>query len=262
MVLALAGSGLMAQQPAPAAGGQAAPKQPMPKSQGELDAVKAMFNAQQAGPDAVIKAAEELLTKYADTDFKEVALLFEAQAYKSKNDNPKAQIYAERVLEVNPKNFQAELMAGEILVTTTRENDLDREDKLTRAEKYLNDTITNIKATPKPNPQIPDEQWAEAQKQVQADAHNDLGMAMLTRKKYDAAIASFKTAIDLDPQPAYNVRMASALQSSGKNDEAIAICDKLLADATLHPAIKQVATSVKNAATQAKTKAPAAPAKQ
>jgi predicted Zn-dependent protease len=65
-------------------------------------------------------------------------------------------------------------------------------------------------------------------------------------------VADFKAAADLDPQPAYQVRLASALQATGKNDEAIALCDKLLADPQLHPQIKTVATQVKNAATAAK----------
>ena len=46
-------SGLMAQ------------KQPTPKSQKEVEALQAMFNAQD--PDTRIKAAEDLLTKFADT---------------------------------------------------------------------------------------------------------------------------------------------------------------------------------------------------
>ena len=132
LVLASGISQLLAQQPAAAPAG---PKGPTPKSEAERVAVVAVFQAQQAGPDAVIKAAEELLTKFADTEFKEVALFTEAQAYQQKKDTPKAQIFAERVLEINPKNFQASLMVGEILASTTRENDLDREDKLTRAEK-------------------------------------------------------------------------------------------------------------------------------
>jgi tetratricopeptide (TPR) repeat protein len=255
LVLASGISQLLAQQqPAAAAAG---PKGPAPKSEAERVAVVAVFQAQQAGPDAVIKAAEELVTKFADTEFKEVALLTEAQAYKQKNDNPKAQIFAERVLEINPKNFQASLLVGEILASTTRENDLDREDKLTRAEKYLNDTIETLKTLPKPNPQLPDDQWNEAKKFMTAEAHNDIGLAELTRKKYDLAAKEFQIAMDLDAQPAYGVRLASALQSSGKNDEAIALCDKIMADPQLHPAIKQVATSVKTAATQAKAKPPA-----
>lgn len=87
-----------------------------------------------------------------------------------------------------------------------------------------------------------------------AEAHNGLGMLALLSKKYDVAITEFKTASDTDPQPAYLVRLASAYESSGKHAEAIAMCDKVLADPQLHPTIKQVATNIKNAATAASKK--------
>jgi tetratricopeptide (TPR) repeat protein len=222
------------------------------KSQGESDAVMALMQQANANnPDGVIKAADELTTKYSDTSFKEIALYLEATAYQRKHDNDKAQIYAERVLDINPKHYNAELLVGDILATSTRENDLDKEEKLTRAEKLLNDAIANVNGAPKPNPQLTDAQWDEGKKQITAEAHNDLGLVALDRKKYDVAIAEFKTAQEMDPQPAYQVRLASALQSAGKNDEAIALCDKLLADPNLHPMIKQVAENVKKAATAA-----------
>src|SRR5271157_2781862 len=209
-------SGLVAQQP-PAKKDAPAQKGPMVKSQGEGAAVQAMIAAMQGrDPDASIKAAEDLLAKYADTEFKEIALVMEATAYQQKGDSVKAQIFAERVLEVNPKNVQATLMLGEIIATHTRENDLDKEEKLGKAEKYLNDTIANVKVLEKPNPQFPDAQWEEQKKYIIAEAQNDLGLAALVRKKPDVAAADFKAAVDLDPQPAYQVRLASALQGSGK----------------------------------------------
>jgi len=70
------------------------------------------------------------------------------------------------------------------------------------------------------------------------------------------AAAEFKTAVDNDPQGAYMVREASALQSAGKNDEAIALCDKIAADPQAHPQIKQVAQQVRAAAVKAGGKAP------
>jgi tetratricopeptide (TPR) repeat protein len=241
LALIAGSSALMAQGAAPAG-----PKQPAPKSQAELTAVQALFQAQQAGADAVIKAADELLTKFADTEFKEFALLMEAQAYKSKGDDAKSQIYAERLLEANPKNFQGQMMVGEIIVKGTREHDLDREEKLTKADKYFNDAITTVKAATKPNPQITDEQWAEIQKQIQAEAHNGLGMGGLTRKKYDVAITEFKAATDLDPKEyTYQVRLASAYQSSGKSDEAAAILDKVIAAPDVHPQVKQAAQQIR-----------------
>ena len=47
--------------------------------------MKALFAAQN-DPDACIKAAEDLTTKFKDTQFKEIALIFEARAYQMKND--------------------------------------------------------------------------------------------------------------------------------------------------------------------------------
>lgn len=226
-----------------------AKKGPAPKSQGEAQALQALAGAQ-GNPDATIKAAQDLISKYADTDYKEIALFMEASAYQQKGDADKAQIFGEQVLAINPKNFQATLMMGEILASHTRENDLDKEEKLQKADKYLNDTIEDLKTAAKPNPQLTDQQWEDGKKGVVAEAHNGLGLVALTRKKYDVAITEFKTAIDGDPQPAYQVRLASAYQSSGKNEEALAICDKLLADPQLHPAIKAAATNVKNAASK------------
>jgi tetratricopeptide (TPR) repeat protein len=236
--------GLMAQGAAPAAAG---PKGPAPKSQAELTAVQALFQAQ-GNPDAIIKAADELMTKFADTEFKQFALIMEAEAYNQKHDTAKAQVFAEQALAADPKSYQADIMLAELTVGGTRENDLDREEKLGKAEKYAKDAMANVKDAPKPNNQITDEQWNEFKQGVVARAHNTMGLANLTRKKYDPAAAEFKAAAEADPQPAYLVRQASALQSAGKNDEAVALCDKILADPNLHPQIKQVATQIKTAA--------------
>ena len=64
------------------------------KSQAEAEAVQALGRA--ADPDATIAAAENLLAKFADTEFKDLALLMEANAYQQKGDPAKAQIFAER----------------------------------------------------------------------------------------------------------------------------------------------------------------------
>jgi tetratricopeptide (TPR) repeat protein len=262
LALAAGVSSLMAQQ--------APPKAPAPKSKDELAAVQALFSATRNGPDATIKAAEDLLTKFADTDFKDLALLSEAQAYQQKRDYDKAQVYAERAVEANPKNFQATLMLSELLAQVTRENDLDKEEKLGRSEKYAHDTIQLVNSAPKPNPQLSDQQWGDAQKDIAAEAHNALGLAALVRKKYDVAATEFKAAADgaAHTEPAYQVREASALQSEGKYDDAVAICDKVMADQQVAPQIRQVAQAIRATAIKAGAKntnpppaaaAPAAP---
>ena len=242
---------LMAQAPAPAAKG------PAPKSKGEVEALQAL-QAAANDPDKTIAACENLITKFADTDYKAIALFMEADAYQRKGDLDHMVIFAERTLEADPKEFRAMLLLSNYYATHTRENDLDREEKLGKAEKLANQVIEMMKTMPKPNLQITDEQWAEARKDTAAEGYNSIGIANLTRKKYDVAAAAFKSASDTNsrPEPAYMVRQASALQSGGKNDEAVALCDKVIAIPDVHPQVKNVATAIRNAAIKAGGKAP------
>lgn len=246
LALATGMTALMAQQqPAQQGKQQAQGLVPNTKSPGESQAVVALMQSQ-GNPDATIKAAEELVTKYADSFYKETALLFEANAYQQKGDMEKAIVYGEQVLKLNPKNYQVTNMLGTLIVQRTRENDLDKAEKLATAEKYFNATIDDLKTAQKPNPQLTDQQWEDGKKYLTADAHNGLGMVALNRKKYDVAVTEFKQASEMAPdEPSYQVRLASALQQEGKNDEAISVCDKVLANPQLHPQIRQVAQSIK-----------------
>src|SRR5581483_10252003 len=143
MVLTAGFTGLFAQ----------APKAPTPKSEGEKKAINTMLQAAN-DPDAAIKAAEDLLNQFADTEFKEIALSLEARAYQQKNDRVQAQVYGERALEINPHNYNMELLVGEVLAQTTKKFDLDKDAKIAKTTKLLNGSIDDIKAAPKPNPQL------------------------------------------------------------------------------------------------------------
>src|ERR1017187_55341 len=266
LALATGFAALAAPQAAPAKAAPAQAKGPSPKSPAEGQAVMALQSAtQSSNPDAMIKAADDLLTKFADTDYKQWALSLEAKAYQMKGDAEHAQIYAQQALQIDPKSYSMMLLLGEVIELHIGDHDLDRDDKLKSATKYFNDTIELVKTAPKPSPQVTDDQWAESRKYMIAEAHNGLGILAIVREAVDtggplaedraAAIVEFQAAVDGDPQQdAYNTRLASAYLSSGKNDEAIAICDKLLANPSLHPQIKAVVTNLKSAAVAAKGK--------
>lgn len=230
-------------------------KQPQVKSQKEGEAVMAIFNA--ADPDARIAAVEALLTKYADTEFKAIALQVAAASAQQKNDFEKMVIYAERTLEADPKNYSAMLMLASGIAQRTREFDLDREEKLGRSEKYAKSAQEALKTAAKPRPDLPDDQWEGAKKDYEAQAHEALGLIAMVRKKYDVAITEFKAAVEVTPQPdpATMVRLGSVYNLTGKPDDAIAILDKALAMPEIHPQVKQFAQAEKNRAVQAKTTA-------
>jgi tetratricopeptide (TPR) repeat protein len=227
-------------------------KQPTPKSQKEQEAVMAVFQAQD--PDARIAAAENLLQKFADTEFKAIALQVAAMSAQQKNDFEKMVIYSERTLEADPKNYNAMLMLASGLAQRTREFDLDKEEKLTRADKYANSAMELIKTAQKPRPDITDEQWEGAKKDFTAQAYEALGLSAMARKKYDVAVTNLKAAMDTGAQADAGtmVRLAAAYNNVGKPDEAIAVLDKLLATPNLHPQIKSVAEAEKNNAVKIK----------
>ena len=240
LALALAAPALLAQQ-----------KQPMPKSKGETEALQAVFSTQD--PDARIKACEELLTKYADTDFKALALYFEAVSYQQKNDYEKMVVYAERAIQADPKQYPALLMLAKGIAQRTREFDLDREEKLTKVEKYAKDGMEFAKAAPKPNPQLTDEQWEQAKKEYIAQGHEALGYAAMARKNYEVAISEMKQAIELAPDPVTMVRLAAAYDQAKKPDEALPILEKVMAMPDLHPSIRQFAQAERVRAMQLKS---------
>jgi tetratricopeptide (TPR) repeat protein len=220
-------------------------KQPQPKSQKELDALKLMFGTQD--PDARIKAAKDLITNFADTDFKELAFQMIAMSYQQKNDLENMIVYAEKVLEVGPKSYQAMLMISAALAQRTREFDLDKEEKLARSEKLAKQAMDVIPTASKPNPGITDAQWDGVKKDALAEAHQALAMAASVRKKYDVAIGEYKQSIEVaaTPDAATMVRLGSTYNLAGKPDDAIAILDKVLALPNLHQQIKLAAENEK-----------------
>ena len=263
-LLAVLSAGILvgAQQTQQAKPAAPAGKQRTVKSQGEHAGLMAVIQAPDA--DTRIKAAEEFVTKYADSDFRGLALLAEAQSYQQKNDYDKMVIYGERALEANPDDStrtQTMLMLANAIALRTREFDLDREEKLARVEKYANGAMELLKTEAKPNPNLPDEQWAGIKSDLEAEGHEALAMAAMARKNYDAAIAEFKTANETakDKEPATELRLGNAYNLAKKYDDAIATLDKLLAEPNLPPQIRQLAQAERVKAIQAKG-GPAKPA--
>ena len=228
------------------------PKIPKPKNQKEAEVLMAMFQTQD--PDARIAAANNLITKFAETEFKATALYVAAFSYQQKGDVENSIVYAEKCLEADPKYFGSMLIIATGLAQRTKEFDLDREEKLGRSDKMAKGAMELIPTATKPNPGIPDDQWELAKKDFMAQAHEAMGMAALVRKKYDvcASELGFALANSQQPDPSTMVRMASCNMKIQKWDEANAVLDKALADPTSVPAVKKAATELKMEISKAK----------
>src|SRR5258708_25135854 len=196
-----------------------------PKSQKEAEALQALQAAMGAQPpnvDAQIKAIENVLTNFADTEYKVALLQLAMQIEGQKGDFAQTTFYAERLLEADPKNaFAFVTLAGET-ARHTREFDLDKEEKLTKVDKYAKAAIEAAKEMPKPRPDITDAQWEGVRKDLQAQAYESMGQAALLRKKFDDSIADFKQALAVQAteDPATWVRLGQAYEEGGKFAEA------------------------------------------
>jgi len=223
-----------------------AQKQPKPNSQKELDALRAWQSATDI--DTRLKAIENVLTNFADTDFKEFLLEDAMQLEERKGDYAQTVFYAERLLDAEPNNaFALVTLAGET-ARHTREFDLDKEEKLAKVDKYAKAALDAAKQAPKPRPDIPDDQWENARKDLQAQAYEAMGMAAGLRKKYDEAIADYKQSLDISStkDPATYVRMGQVYEDAGKYDEATASLDQAINFPNVNPQVKTIAQSKKD----------------
>ena len=251
LALVLAGGAIAAPQ---------APKARAPKSQAESQALNTVLQA--ATPDAQIAAAEDFVVKFPQSDFKGLVYLGEAQSYQQKGDYDHLIVAAEQSLESDPDDgtkVQTLLLLARSIALKTGEFDLDREEKLTKVEKYAGTALDMLKSMPKPNPALADEQWETYKAGLTGQGHEALGLDQMVRKDYDKAAAEFKAATEASKdEPSFQVRLANALDKAGKYDDALAVCDKVLAAPNLHPVIKRAAEVER--ANAIKLKAAAAPA--
>jgi tetratricopeptide (TPR) repeat protein len=233
---------------------------PRPKSQKELDALKAIDAAPSI--DVKLQKTDDFLAAFPDSDYKQYLLDRAAEIAADKNDYPLTMAWGQRDLDGNPNSFVAMLSLAKTTAATTKEFDLDKEKKLADAEKWVNSALDLLKTVPRPA-WFPEDKWPVVKKYYESSGHQTLGMIAMARKKFDAAAAEFQTAFDIMPEPAYLIHVGEASIKGGKYDNAIGAYDKVLATPDLNPVVKQVAEREKNDALRRKgVPRPAAPAAQ
>src|SRR5258706_10250913 len=123
-----------------------------PKSQKESDALQAVMAAK--SPDDQVKAIENVLTNFADTEYKVMLLQLAMQIEGQKGDLAQITFYAERLLEADPKNaFAFVTLAGET-ARHTREHDLEKQEQLTKVDKCAKAGIATAHNIAKPRHEL------------------------------------------------------------------------------------------------------------
>jgi len=215
------------------------------KSPKEQQALLAVQLAKE--PDARIKAIEDVLTNFADTEFKVALLQMAVQAEQQKNDYAQIVFYGNRLLQADPKNAYALVTLASETARHTRENDLDKDEQLAKVDKWAKDAVEAAKVMPKVRADLPDADWEAFKKDMQAQAYEAMGMADVVRKNFDGAVAHYREALatGASPNPATLVRLAQVYMSTGKLGDASFTLDKAINTPDVPPQVKSIAEAMK-----------------
>ena len=229
-----------------------------PKSQKESQAILAVQMAKT--PDERITAIENVLTNFADTEFKVALLQMAVQSEQQKNDFTQTVFYADRLLKADSKNAFALVTLASETARHTRENDLDKDEQLAKVDKWAKDAVEAAKVMPKLRADVPDADWDGFKKDMEAQAYEAMGMADVVRKNYDGAAEKYKQSLATGstPNPATMVRLAQVYMSTGKLDNATFTLDKAINTPNVPDQVKTIAQNMKNDIAKRRPAAPAA----
>jgi tetratricopeptide (TPR) repeat protein len=202
---------------------------PRPKSQKEAEALMAIQDA--TDPDVRIEAIHSLLTGFKNTEFKEYANFMMMLSYQQKNDFEMMLLYGESTLAINPTNLDTLLSLGYAIPARTGEFDLDKEEKLAKAEDFAKRALLAIPTLENTNEDITPEAWLVAKKNYMSQAHDSLGLIAMQRKDYAAAEGSFRQSLQVAGEQGATTfyHLARTLRELDKNDEAMEMIDKAIA---------------------------------
>ena len=181
--------------------------------------------------DSRIAAIHNLLTNFKDTEFTEFANFMMMLSYQQKNEYEMMLLYGEKTLEINPDNIDTMVSLSYAIPARTGEFDLDKDEKLAKAEDYAKRAMLAIPTLENTSPDVSDDEWLMAKKDMMSQVHDSLGLVALKRKDHEAAEKSLRQSLGIASEQgaATFYHLAEALKQQGKDDEALEMADQSIA---------------------------------
>ncbi len=215
------------------------------KSKKEYDALMAIQDA--IDLDSQIFAVHSLLTTFKNTEFKEWANFVAMNAYSKKNDFENMLLYGERTLAANPDNAEVLTALAYAIPTRTKQFDLDKDAKLSRAEDFARRALRLIPTLEKKDPNATDEHWLVVKQELMSQSHDALGLVAFRRQDFSASQQSFEQSLRVAPKPSALTlyHYANTLEQSGQTDKALETVEKSIAAGGVPVGTKDLAKSLK-----------------
>ena len=166
------------------------------KDRAEYDAYNAIEQA--AMPNQRVELADKYLAAYPESKVAERVYALKLQAYQQLNNSQKIEETAAKLLELNPKNFQALYLLSFLIPRTLNVQDPSAGAKLDTVAGYAARGLEELAAMQMPQGMQP-AQFEEQKKQSAAVFHQTAGFAALQKKDYAKAAESLRRSAEINP---------------------------------------------------------------
>lgn len=209
----------VAQQPSTQLG--AGPAPPTPE---ETAAIQTMNET--SDPQQRLALVEEFLAKYPESALQGRAYAAAAEAYRMQNNFAKAIESGEQALQAFPRDAISMILVADSLAESSRPNQPDYQERLAKAEDYAQRALGILPewfAGLTRRPEVPEEQYKERERYVEAQVHAVLGYVYLQKAQFAQAEEELKKAIEMAqsrPNAFDYLRLGAAQLVQKKYDEA------------------------------------------
>ena len=164
------------------------------KSQEELKAYQDAST--KTDPAEMEAAADAFAAKYPNSEMKATLYVRAMGLYAQANNSEKIIEAGRKAIAADPANPVALVQVASVLAETTRDTDLDREQRLNEAAKDAQGAIDNINTGLIVPPNAPPDKVAAAKASILTMAYDTLGMVNLNKKDFAAAEQALLKAVD------------------------------------------------------------------
>ena len=181
------------------------------KSQEELKAYQDAYT--KTNPAEMEVAADAFAAKYPNSELRNTLYIRAMSLYGQANNSEKIVDMGRKAIAADPTNPVPLVQVASVLAETTRDTDLDREQRLNEAAKDAQAAIDNINTGLIVPPNAPPEKVAAAKASILTMAYDTLGMVSMNKKDYAAAEQSLLKAADLskaNPEAVVYLRLSVA----------------------------------------------------
>jgi tetratricopeptide (TPR) repeat protein len=196
------------------------------------------------------QAADAFAQKFPNSDLRVVLYNALMNTYRNGGATDRAIAAGRKALAIDPTDPVPNVMVALSLAQSTRDTDLDKDDRLNEAAKDAQRAIDNVDTGMAIPPNTPAEKVQAAKNSITQMAYETEGTVAMLKKDYPAAEAAFRKGLDVnkaEPDGVLYLRLAIALDNQKKYPEAMEATEMAIK-------YNQAGSEAQNLATQEKAR--------